>query len=137
MKTYELIYIISSQISSEEAGAVKKEVESFIQSNGAVVLNSDLSLQKGKTGIQTLSYPIKKQSSGYFNISVFQVEEEKIKEIKDNLDKNSKILRSIIAVKKPHKEIKVRRTRRPMTIPEFEIKRKPYIREPAMREPKE
>ena len=126
MQTYELTYIISSQINSAEADSVKNEAESVIQSKEGVILKSE------KMGAQPLSYPVKKQGSGYFNVTVFQVEENHLKEIKSNLDKNSKILRSVIVVKKPVKQMKERRTRKPLGMTEFEIKRKPSIMEKIM-----
>ncbi|MEK7664140.1 MAG: 30S ribosomal protein S6 [Patescibacteria group bacterium] len=128
MNTYELTYIISSQISSQEADVVKNEVESFIQNKEGIVLRS------GKMEAQPLSYAISKQGSGYFNSVVFQIEQNKIKEIKSDTDKNGKILRSIITIKKPVKEIKERRTRRPTLIKEFETKRKSFIMEPITKE---
>src|SRR5688572_11030421 len=123
MKTYELTYVISSSISSEEADSVKNEIESAIQSKEGVIIRSD------KMGAQPLSYSIAKQGSGYFYVSTIQIEEAKIKEIKENLDKHDKILRSMIVVKKPVKEMKERRTRRAK--PEFEMAQKSPIMEPA------
>ena len=125
MKSYELTYIISSQLSPEEAEGVKNEIASFIQQKEGVIVRSE------KIGAQPLSYQIKKQGSGYFNIETFQVEEPRIKEIKDSLDKNPKILRSFIVIKKPQKEMKERRTRRPLANKEFEVKTKPFIMDPA------
>lgn len=107
MKTYELTYIISCQISQTEAGSVAKEVESFIQSKEGVILKSEKTLPK------TLAYPIKKQASGYFALLDLQISEDKVKEIKDKLDKDNKILRSFIMIKKPIGPIKERRTRKP------------------------
>lgn len=135
MKTYELTYIISSQITQEKADSIKKEFESFIQSKEGSVLSSE------KISIQTLAYPMKKsrsqgpdkvedsrqsrnvrgpsissgQSSGYFVGLTFQVSEEKIKEIKEKLEKNNEILRHLILVKKPQKELKKTRIRKPLT----------------------
>ena len=110
MKPYELTYIISSQIPSEQATSVSKEVESFIQSKEGVVLKSE------KTGAQSLAYPIKKQSSGYFLTLTFQMLENNIKELKEKLEKDSNILRHFIIIKKPVKELKKRRTKKPSTI---------------------
>ena len=113
MKTYELTYIISSQITQSEADESVKEVESFIQNKGGVVLRSE------KPRAQTLSYPIKKQGSGYFSTLDFQIPEgdesndNKIKEINDSIDKNNKFLRHLILIKRPFKELKGRRTRKP------------------------
>ncbi|MDO8530040.1 MAG: 30S ribosomal protein S6 [bacterium] len=107
MKSYELTYIISSQMMSQEADAFMKEVETFVQSKDGVVLKSE------KTIAQPLAYRIKKQSSGYFAILTFQAAEDKIKEILEKLNKDTQILRSTIMVKKPIKEMKERRTRKP------------------------
>ncbi len=112
MKSYELTYIISSQIPSEQVNTLSKEVESFIQSKEGVILKSE------KTGAQTLTYPIKKQSSGYFVTLTFQILENKIKELKEKLEKDTNILRHFIIVKKPIKELKKRRTRKPLTTTE-------------------
>lgn len=123
MKTYELTYIISPQISLGEVEIAKKDIVSFIQEKEGIIIKSE------KMGAQPLSYVISKQASGYFNVETFQIEEGKIKEIKDNLNKNNKVLRSILVIKKPLREVKERRTRRPMFTKEFEVKRKSSIME--------
>src|SRR3989338_7690863 len=97
MKTYELTYIISSQISTDESEALRKDLESFVQSKEGVILKSE------KTTPQTLAYPIKKHSSGYFATLTFQVLEDKVKEIKDKLEKDLKVLRHFILIKRPVK----------------------------------
>ena len=61
---------------------------------------------------QTLSYPIKKQRSGYFTTLTFQVLENIIKEIKENLEKDQDVLRHLLVIKKPTKELKKRRTKK-------------------------
>ena len=60
MKTYELTYIIPSSVTTEDTATVMREVDSFIQSKEGVILKSE------NTAAQTLAYPIKKNSSGYF-----------------------------------------------------------------------
>lgn len=118
MQTYELTYIISSQISSDEAESTKKDVDSLIQSNEGVILRSE------KLGAQPLAYSIKKQGSGYFNIETIQIDESKIKGISENLLKNDKILRSMIVVKKPSKVMKDRRSKRIMPVSDFPSSKK-------------
>ncbi len=112
MKSYELTYIISSQIPLVEAENTVKEVESFIQSKEGVILKSEKAVAK------TLAYQIKKQSSGYFVVLEFQILENKVKELKEALGKNSKILRHFIAIKKPVKALKARRMRKPLFMEE-------------------
>ena len=116
MKPYELTYIIASQEKAEDAENLKKDLEVFVQEKGGVILKSE------KTAPQTLAYPIRKNSSGYFCTLEFQIEEGKIKEIKEKVQKDKRILRHFIIIKKPIKQMKERRTRRTMQVPEFDIK---------------
>ncbi len=116
MKPYELTYIISSEIKSEEAENLKKEFEVFVQEKGGVILKSE------KTVPQSLAYPIKKHSSGYFVTLEFQITEDKIKEIKEKLEKDFHILRHFLIIKKPIKQMKARRTRKTPTALEFKTK---------------
>lgn len=128
MKTYELTYIISSANGKEKTDVLAKELEVFVQSKEGVILKSE------NTQAQTLAYPINKQGSGYFTTLEFQIEEDKIKEIKEKLEKDNQILRHFIMIKKPIKKMKERRTRKPMFIKEFELKQKPSIMESAEKE---
>ena len=108
MKTYELTYIISSQISQVESDTVKKDVESLVQGKEGVVLKSE------KTSAQPLAYPIKKHASGYFATLTFQILEDKIKAIKEALGKNVNVLRHFLLIKKPAKVMKERRSKKPL-----------------------
>lgn len=106
MKSYELTYIISSEITSEEAEVIAKDISSFIQSKEGVIIKSEKPVPK------TLSFPIKKMGSGYFANIEFQAEPERIKEIQENLRKDEKILRHMINIKKPAKIQKERRAKK-------------------------
>ncbi|KKQ20483.1 MAG: 30S ribosomal protein S6 [Candidatus Staskawiczbacteria bacterium RIFCSPLOWO2_12_FULL_37_15] len=104
MKTYELTYIISSEITSEEAGAMAKEVNSFIESKEGTILRSENPVAK------TLSYPIKKFGSGYFVVLEFSAEPEKIKELGEKLKNDKKILRHLVIIKRPARTRKERKS---------------------------
>lgn len=108
MKPYELTYIISSQISSEKAEGLKKGFEAFVQEKGGIIAISE------KTVPQSLAYPVKKQSSGFFVTLKFTIEENQIKPLKEKLEKEVDILRHFLIVKKPMKIMKERRTRKPL-----------------------
>jgi small subunit ribosomal protein S6 len=110
MKPYELTYIISSEEKSEAAENLKKEVELFVQEKGGLIVKSE------KTVPQSLAYPIKKHSSGFFVTLEFQAEEKEVEPLKEMPEKNPKILRHFIIVKNPIKQMKERRTRKPMTV---------------------
>lgn len=105
MKLYELTYIYSPEISPESAETDAKSIESFIKEKEGIILSSTKLIPK------TLSYPIKKNSSGFFTTLEFQVEPEKINELKEKLDNNEQVIRHMIVAKSPAKLQKERRTR--------------------------
>ena len=108
MKSYELTYVISARVSAEEMAAAIKNIEGFIQEKEGVIITSH------KTTAQALAYPIKKQSSGYYVTTVFQAAEDAIKPLNAKLELEKDVLRHLILIKKPVKEVKERRTRKPL-----------------------
>ena len=105
MKTYELTYIVSPDITSEEVEAKAKEIESIISSKEGTILKQSNPVAK------TLAYPIEKRASGFFGILEFQLEPEQLLELKEILLKDSKIVRHMILIKEPVRIRKERRTR--------------------------
>lgn len=106
MKTYDLTYIISPEINSEEAAAFAKEVEAFIQSKEGTIIKQQSPVAK------TLAFPIKKHASGFVGSIEFQVEEENIKELNEKLGKDAKVSRHMIVIKEAQKPRKERGSRR-------------------------
>jgi ribosomal protein S6 len=132
MKTYELTYIITPEITSEEAEAFAKEIEAFVQSKEGSVLR-----QVSPTA-KTLSYPIKKHASGFMGVLEFSIEEEKLAEVKEKMDKDAKIVRHMIIIKKPVKEYRARRTRKKEAPAlEIEVKKEEPAYTESFNEPKE
>jgi len=105
MKAYELTYIISPEVTSEEAEAFAKEIESFVQSKEGVIVKQSNPIAK------TLSYQIKKNASGFIGSIEFQLEPEALLELKDKMDKDSKVNRHMIIIKYPARKEKIRRSR--------------------------
>lgn len=120
MKTYELTYIISPDITSEEAEAKGKEIESLILSKEGTILKQSNPIAK------TLSYPIKNNASGFFGFLEFQLEPEQLLELKKIIEKDEKITRNMVTIKEATMMKKERRTRKKIT-PIFEIENKPDI----------
>lgn len=106
MKPYELTYIISSEITAEEAEAEAKDIESLIQDKEGVILKFE------KPSPRTLAYPIKKQGSGFFGVLEFQLEPEHLGELKEKIQKDGKIIRHMLIIKNPAKIQKERRTKK-------------------------
>lgn len=105
MKTYELAYIVSSEITSEVAEAKTKEIESAITSREGSIIKQSIPTAK------TFSYPVSKTASGFFGVIEFQLEPEKLPEITDILSKDKTIVRSMVTIKKAAEFKKARRTR--------------------------
>jgi ribosomal protein S6 len=105
MKIYELSYIISPEVTSEEAENIAKELESAIQSREGTVLKQLSPVAR------TLSYQIQKRASGFFGVVEFQLEEDKLIELKDVIVKNKKIVRHMLIIKEAAEFKKARRTR--------------------------
>jgi len=122
MKTYELTYIISPEITSEEAEAKSKEFERILQDKEGVILSQTI------PSARTLSYPIEGRSSGFFGIIEFEADPEKLPEIKETLNKDGKLVRYIVIIKKA---VKVRKIRRQKPIENIEAEQKPEAKEPA------
>lgn len=106
MQTYELTYILSPEITSEEAGNKAKEIESAIQMQAGIIVKQIVPVAK------TLSYQIKKHASGFFGVLEFQMEPEKLLEIKSVIEKDKQIVRHMVLIKKPVKIKKQRRSKR-------------------------
>lgn len=103
MKTYELTYIISPEITSEEAGAKAKEIESAVQNKEGTILKQLNPVAK------TLAYPISKRASGFFVVLEFQLESEKLEELAEIIKKDGKIVRNMLIIKEAAKPKKERR----------------------------
>jgi ribosomal protein S6 len=116
MQTYELTYIITPEVSSVEAEAKAKELESAIQKQEGVIVK-----QLNPTA-KTLSFQIQKHASGFFGVIEFQLEQEKLAEIKSFVEKDKKFVRHMILVKKPVRIRKQRRSKKTEELPTIEAK---------------
>ena len=120
MKTYELTYIVSPEITSEEAEAKGKEIESAISTREGTIVRQSIPIAR------TLSYPIKKRASGFFSFLEFQLEPEKLVELKEVLAKDGKIVRHMVIIKEAAEMKKERRTRTKIA-PAIEIEKKEEV----------
>jgi ribosomal protein S6 len=109
MKTYEFTYIISPEITFEEAESKGKKLESAIQEREGIILKQINPIAK------TLAFPISKRASGFFGVIEFQLEPEKLLELKDIVTKDKEIVRQMIVIKERVKPKKERGTKKQKT----------------------
>ena len=88
---YELTYIISPISAEINTNAVAAKVRSFITGQLAGEIKKEYISAKKR-----LSYPIKKQNSGFYAAVEFQAGPEKIEELKKFLELDSDFLRHLI-----------------------------------------
>lgn len=115
MKNYELTFLITPEISEEEAKAFSQKIVSLIQEEGGVLVGEANLLNK------KLAYSIKKQTQAYLAVLFFQLEPQKLANLEKKLKAEKQILRYLILTKVPVKEKLVKAKR----VPKLPISRKP------------
>jgi small subunit ribosomal protein S6 len=103
MKHYELSFLISPILSTEEVQACANQMETAIQTAGGLIQKRSEVLKKN------LGYPIKKHIEAFLATFNFEADPSKIEEVEKAVKANADILRYIILFKKPLKRIKVQR----------------------------
>ena len=100
MKHYELTYLISSEISEEEVKSLPEKVLVLVQEADGIIENRILPLKR------KLAYSINKQEDAYLATLTFQLDPEKLVGLEKKLKAEGKILRYLLLVKRPIKEVK-------------------------------
>ena len=90
MKNYEIMFILSTQLTDEEKQAKVKFVEETLAKSEAVEIKTEV------WGERKLAYPIKKKENGYYVLTTFQADGTKFTEIESKLNINESILKYMI-----------------------------------------
>ena len=117
MKPYELTYLISSEVSEEEATAIQNKIISLIQEK------EGFSAEGKPTFKKRLAYSVQGQPQAYLAVLNFQMVPEKLAGLEKELKEEKRILRYLILVKPPVKKEKaVRRPRKTVADKEGELR---------------
>lgn len=116
MKSYELTYLISLDLSEEEMRVFQEKINSSVRAEGGICLppakKSSVSLnisgEVNKPAKKRLTYPIQKSSQAYLATLNFQLNPENLASLEKKLKAENQILRYIILSKPSTKEILVR-----------------------------
>ena len=90
MKNYEIMFILSTQLTDEEKKANIELVETTLTKAGAVELKTEV------LGEKKLAYPIKKKENGYYVLTLFQIDGTKLTEVEAKLNITETILKYMI-----------------------------------------
>ncbi len=104
MKNYELTYLISSELTEEQAKDLQGKIVASIKEEGGVLVDEAPILRR------KLAYPVKKQLQAYLATVNFQLLPEKLIDLEKRLKAENQILRYLMLIKRPVRERKISRT---------------------------
>ena len=90
MRNYEIMFILSTQLTDEEKQAGIKLVEDTLAKAGAVEIKTEV------WGDRKLAYPIKKKENGYYVLTLFQLDGTGLSEVEAKLNITESILKYMI-----------------------------------------
>ncbi|QUB97220.1 30S ribosomal protein S6 [Leptotrichia sp. oral taxon 221] len=90
MKNYEIMFILSTQLTDEEKQAKVKFVEETLVKSEAAEIKTEV------WGERKLAYPIKKKENGYYVLTTFQIDGIKLAEVEARLNIEESILKYMI-----------------------------------------
>jgi len=90
LRDYELVLIISAELDETEADSLVEDVKSNIESKGGEVLKVD------SWGRKRLSFPIKRNSDGYYVIFIFKSEPVFVSQLTNSFRVVESILRHMV-----------------------------------------
>jgi len=90
MKNYEIMFILSTQLTDEEKQAKIKFVEETLAKSEAAEIKTEV------WGERKLAYPIKKKENGYYVLTTFQIDGIKLAEVEARLNIEESILKYMI-----------------------------------------
>ena len=93
MKTYEMLYVLQSDITDEAKEAFIAKFEGIVTSMGGNVVSTD------KWGVKKLAYPINYKNDGYYVLMTYEAEGAVNKELDRVCGLQVEVLRRVITVK--------------------------------------
>lgn len=90
MRKYEMLYILSTELTDEARDAIIAKFEDVVKSNGGTVEKVD------KWGVKKLAYPINYKTEGYYVLMSFESDVTLIAELKRVAHITDGILRRLI-----------------------------------------
>jgi len=93
MNSYELLYIVSNELTDEAKASVVERLNAVVTDNGGTIDGVD------KWGTRKLAYPINYKTEGDYSVMTFEADGSVVKEIERISDLSVEVLRRMITVK--------------------------------------
>lgn len=123
MTYYQLSYLISPELSPEEAEIFSDKIASIVTNVGGILEKTEKPQKK------SLAYKIKKQGVAYLTSVYFNLDPENAKELEKALKKESQILRFLLFKDKIQKEEIIPIAPQAKTPPSFQLPELPQKKE--------
>jgi len=125
MKYYELNYLISPELSEQEAKQLQEKIISFIQKKEGVLEKEEKPVKKN------LSYPIKKKETAYLACIGFHFQPQEIASLEKEIKSENQILRFLLLKEKLPKKTKapLKISKKPAKPKEVQPKQKVKLKE--------
>lgn len=105
-KTYQLTYLISPELSFEQAQAVSQDVAATIKKEGEIINTK-------KPSRKSLAYPIRKQRAAYVADVKLNLDPQKTEKVRKEIEKNPRTLRCLVLQKQAKKPAPPLKTQKP------------------------
>ena len=90
MRTYELMFILSSELNEEETEAMEERIRGYLENAEAEVFDFK------DVGLRRLAYTIKGQKEGRYYLAHFKMNPQRVKEFEQSLQLLEVVLRELI-----------------------------------------
>ena len=90
MRTYELMFILSSELNEEETKAMEERIRGYLENAEAEVFDFK------DAGLRRLAYEIKHQREGRYYLAHFKMNPQRVKEFERSLQLLEAVLRELI-----------------------------------------
>ena len=90
MRNYEIMFILSTQLTEEEKQTGIKYVEDTLKAAGADPVTTEI------LGDKKLAYPINKKENGFYVLTAFQIDGTRLIEVEGKLNINESLMKYMI-----------------------------------------
>jgi len=106
MRSYEMTYLVASDISEEELKSFSEKINGFIPQEAGILE------QEERPAKQRLGYPIKGKNEAFVVTVDFKLAPENLEKLEKKMQTEGKVLRYMISAKQPMEKTLARKPRR-------------------------
>lgn len=90
VRDYELVYIVSPEVSDETLQSISERISQFITSRDGAILKSE------SWGKRKLAYPIRRFREGIYYLTQFKISPDQARELENTLHLSEDVIRHLL-----------------------------------------